>query len=704
MNLHASRFLLCALAAALTSGQVLAQLPQPRLDRAFPLGGKAGSEVQIEVSGKDLEGAKSLRFDHPGIKSEAVKTNIFKVTIAPDVPAGTYELRTVGTYGISGSRLFAVSRGLTEVLEKEPNDSPEQAQAVPMNSAINGNSDNNGDDYFRFPARKGERVTIDCQALRLDSTLRATLILSTAEGKVLAQSKPYYHRTDPFLDFVAPADGDYLVRLYDMTFTGGLPYRLIISNRPHIENVFPPAVAAGETATLTVLGRNLPGAKPAPEFIVMDQPMEKCDITIKAPGDAVELQRFAFINHPATPSLNMRGWQLQPRELEGALGPITLLHAPFPVVLEKEPNDTAETAQEIALPATVCGRFDKPGDADWYAFAAKAGEQIAVDLICERMEAPGDPFVIITDAKGNEVASFDDHGANINALAQFNRDPLGVFNVPADGTYRLLVQERYRNGGPRYQYVLNIGKAQPDFFPVVIHETNPQPSCPVVRKGGSDYCEICLNRRNFNGPVTVEAEGLPPGVTFPPHFVSPQTQFATLVFTAAPDAAEWAGAIRLKAWATIDGKRVEREVRCAQRRWNIANISVSRVNREICLAVRGTAPYAIHLPSDTLGAAPGGTVEFKIGIERRWADFKGKVQLTGLNLPPGFSIATLEVPPEKNEILAKLSVAANVPPGAYTVVLRGDAQLPFQRDPATPGKANVRVTDPSTALTVEVKK
>ena len=46
--------------------------------------------------------------------------------------------------------------------------------------------------------------------------------------------------------------------------------------------------------------------------------------------------------------------------------------------------------------------------------------------------------------------------SNFNALAQFNRDPLGVFRFPSDGVYRLLVQERYRNGGPRYQYVLKL--------------------------------------------------------------------------------------------------------------------------------------------------------------------------------------------------------------------------------------------------------
>ena len=73
-------------------------------------------------------------------------------------------------------------------------------------------------------------------------------------------------------------------------------------------------------------------------------------------------------------------------------------------VPEREPNDSADHAQRLTLPTVVCGRFDRPGDADWYAVHLKAGEGIAVELWCERLGLPGDPFVIVTDAKGRELA------------------------------------------------------------------------------------------------------------------------------------------------------------------------------------------------------------------------------------------------------------------------------------------------------------
>jgi hypothetical protein len=692
-------FSLCVLCAL--CGETVAQLPHIRLDRILPLGGAAGSDILLQITGKDLDDTAALHFDHPGFKAELVKPNQFKVHIAADVPAGTYEVRVVGKYGISAARVFAVSRGLTEVAEVEPNDSPEQAQAVAMNVAINGTSDGNGDDYFRFPAKKGERVTIDCWAFRLDSTLRASMVLSTADGKQLLQSKPYFERTDPFLDFIAPADGDYIVRLYDMTFSGGLPYRLVISNRPHIENAMPVAVVPGETVELTLRGRNLPGGQPTDEAIVSGAPLEKLKVAVAVPGDLTG-KPFGFVHHLPSASINARGLQVWPKGLENALNPLTLAVADAPVTREVEPNDSPETAQAVSLPTVISGRFDRPGDVDYYAFTAKRGEAVAIDLLCERIDMPGDPFVIVTDAKGTELVTLDDHGANINSVAQFNRDPLGTFTAPADGTYRLIVQDRYRNGGPRYVYALRLGPPRSDFYPVVFHETPTDPTCPVVGRGGSAFYEVFLNRRDFSGFVTIEAEGLPPGVTCPPVQLGPQMQHANVVFTAVPDAPEWAGAIRLKAWAMIGDRRVEREVRCSQRRWPIANINTSRVCREVCLAVRGTAPYALQAPPESVHVIAGAAGEFKVTAERRWPDFKGKVQLNGLNLPPGFRVPATELPADKKEVMVPLNVAANVPPGIYTLVLRGDAQVPFARDPKATSKPNIRVADPTTPITVVV--
>jgi hypothetical protein len=679
----------------------MAQLPQPRLDQIFPLGGRAGSQVVVEIAGQNLDGIKTLHVDHPGFKAEPIKDNQFRVTIAANTPPGTYDLRAVGKYGITASRLFAVSRDLTEVRAADGNETLDKAQAVPLNTVVNGKSTANAARWFRFPAHKGERVTIECQAFRLDSSLRPVLVLSGPDSKELARSRPYFGRVDPLLDFCAPADGDYLVGLRDFTYTGDQPFRLVISNRPQLDYAFPPAVVPGEKVELTIAGRNLPGGKPDAKEIVLGQPLQQVQMLFTAPTNS---HRLTYHVHVPSPTVNARGFQLWPQGMENALNPVTLSYATAPVTREQEPNDTPEQAQKLTLPTVVCGRFDRPGDVDWYSFTAKAGETIAFDLLCERLERPGDPLLLISNEKGEELASFDDHGQSDEALTQTNRDPLGIFAVPADGTYRVQVQERGRRGGPRYLYALRIGKPQPDFYPVVYHETANEPTCPVVHRGGSAFYLLCLNRRDgFVGQVTIEAQGLPRGVTCPPVHLGPQAEFAAIVFTAAPDAPEWAGAVRLRAWATINGRRVEREVACVQRRSadGGGTNNASRACREICLAVRSEAPYGLKPVRDRVTVAAGGTVEFKITLARHWSDFKDKVQLSGLKLPPGFEAAVAEVPADKSETVVRLTIAADVPPGTYTVVLRGDAQVPFAPE-SSAAKTNVRVADPALPVTVVV--
>jgi hypothetical protein len=734
-SIRLSYFFLFPFSFFLVVGECRAQLPQIRLDRIFPLGARAGEQVVLDIAGKDLQEAKALHFDRPGFKAELIKPNQFKVTVTGDVPPGTYEVRAVGKFGISGSRLLAVQRGLTEVREVEPNDTLDKAQAVPMNVAINGTSDANGVDYYRFPARKGERVTIDCQAYRLDSLLRASLTVLTADGRELARGRPYFDRFDVLIDFVVPADGNYLVRLHDATYNGDLPYRLVISTRPLLEVAFPPALAPGPSAQVVALGRNFATA-PSSTLLrsvansiclcsCLQIPLSPCHLVtlspclfpapapsgwealpccITPPTDPRAIARLDFSVHLPAPALNARGFQVWPKEVPDALNPLTLLWASAPLTLEREPNDTPQTAQQLTLPTVVCGRFDQPGDVDWYAFTAKAGEKIAVDLYAERLGWPGDPFVVVVDGNGNELETYDDQGNAMDPFSQQSRDPAGVFTVPADGTYQLRVQERYGGGGPRYVYALRVGKAEPDFYPLMFHETTNDASCPVLRRGGTAFYEFCLNRRDgFDGPATVEAEELPRGVSCPPVYVSPQTEFATVVFRAAADAPEWSGPIRLNAWATIGGKRVERAVACAERRFPDGNANnTARACRQVCLAVRAKAAYVLQVPAVKRLLPPGGSLEVKVKAERYWPDFKGAIQVAGWKPPPGFDVTPAEIAADKTETRVKISAGGDVPPGVYSLVLRGEAQIAFQPDPNMADKPIYRVADPALPLTLVV--
>ena len=137
-SVFTSRYLLLGAMtiASMVPASAVAELPLIRFDRLVPIGASAGTTVQVEQAGGDTDGVTELLFDHPGIKSEHVKDNrVFKLTIAADVPVGTYDCRLVGRFGVSNPRLFQVTHGLQDVEEKEPNNEAEQAQLVPINSA-----------------------------------------------------------------------------------------------------------------------------------------------------------------------------------------------------------------------------------------------------------------------------------------------------------------------------------------------------------------------------------------------------------------------------------------------------------------------------------------------------------------------------------------------------------------------------------------
>src|SRR6184192_1067464 len=124
-------FRFASLLTTLLVAPARAELPSIRLDRLAPLGAAAGSTVEVQFTqGADIEDVKALLFDHPGFKAEFVKNTIFRVTVAADVPAGTYDVRLVGRFGVSNPRLFAVSHGLTELTKKEPNNDRATAQPI----------------------------------------------------------------------------------------------------------------------------------------------------------------------------------------------------------------------------------------------------------------------------------------------------------------------------------------------------------------------------------------------------------------------------------------------------------------------------------------------------------------------------------------------------------------------------------------------
>lgn len=698
----------CAWGGLVRPAPLAAELPSIRLHRLQPLGAAAGSSVEVEIQGADLEGLDRLLFDHPGISAQPVpdKERRFLVSVAPDVPPGTYDVYLSGRFGVSNPRLFMVTQGLGDVADQGQNHSPEAAQPLAIDSAINGVADGNAVDFYRVPLVAGQRVLIDCHAQRLDSELDGVLALTTLDGRPLASSGDYFGQ-DPFLDFVAPVDGDYVIALHDLSYRGGAPYRLVVTARPQVELVFPAAVQVGQTATLTALGRNLAsvGGRPS-AWRLGDWPLEELTFPIQFSPELLERGEFRFRDHPrhhstapTAATCTLVGAQVEVPGVNAAGSHPPVLATSDKVVLESEPNDNQDAPQPLTLPLVVAGRFDHPRDADWYEFTPPEKGMYAFNVYCERIAGRADPYLVIADERGGRIHEIDDYGHRVNAFDGHLRDPSQEVSLEADRKYRVLVQDRYGRGGARYHYLLEIRPAEADFFPAVIHRSNPEPRGLTLFRGTADWLDVVVHHRgNARTDVTITAEQLPPGVHMTPTTIVNDIR-GTVVFWADADAPVFTGPIRLWATAEHEGRTIRREVRPYSRvRGNVG----SSPQRELMLAVREEGPFELRIEPPEIEVAAGATADLTLHLVRHWPQGIGTVSIQPLAFPGTFHLGNFDMAAEVASSPLRITVQSNARPGRYTLSVLGQAQVPFHKDPASSERPQTLVSIPSRPVTISV--
>jgi hypothetical protein len=217
----------------------------PFVTAIFPLGGRAGKRIAVELKGWNLPAGK-LTEDTKG------------------KPAGVYPISARSGQLVSNHVPFAVD-ALPEVLEKEPNNRQENAQRVTLPVIVNGRIDQPGDwDVFRFNGRAGEEMVAEVSARRLDSPLDSLLRLTDSAGRELAVNDDaedkgaalLTHQADSRLNFKLPANGVYYLHLGDSQGKGGADYayRLRIARpQPDFElRVVPSSINARAGATVPV--------------------------------------------------------------------------------------------------------------------------------------------------------------------------------------------------------------------------------------------------------------------------------------------------------------------------------------------------------------------------------------------------------------------------------------------------------------------
>jgi len=698
-----------------------AELPQPALTAIHPPGGRQHSQVAVSLLGSDLDDLRTLVFSHPGITATPILSppteldpearpipQRMLVSIGPDVPPGVYDVEAVGRFGVSNARSFVVGTG-AEVVKERDVDSVATALDLPTDGTVSGRAVAGKADHYALTLKAGQRLRAEVWSRRIDSRMVPVLSVLDAAGKVLATPRRA-RQEDPLLDFIAPADGRFVVRIHDRFASGGeeLFYRLAVSTGPQIDGVFPPVVKPAATpderATLTLLGSALPLGLPA--GLAADvEGLEQALVPLRlAPPQSGAVARTHWRLHaPRDAASQLVDLQV---DLPGMpQTPLPVLVSAETVVVEHNHNDSPLEPQAVTLPGCIAGRFYPQRDRDWFGFTAKAGERFVFEVFSARLGLPTDPALLIeqvtTEADGRttakEIAYADDGPSEFQGgiLDRPTADPLVEFKAPADGSYRMLVRDLKgeSHSSPEHVYVVEVRRPRPTFHLLALlaqpHRADAERTLiatPVLPIGGTVGIDVLvLKSDGFSGDVTLFAEGLPAGVSAAPTVAAARSNRALLGLTAAAGSQPWAGTIRVVGRATIGGEEVVQTARVAMLRWN-ADPKVQhpklRELHSLPLAVTpDTAPLSITTHESRIWeTARGGKLSVPLDVVRQ-PEATGGLTLTAANLPAELKVPEVKIEEATTSTVAAIELDPKLPAGTYQIVLRGLAKEKYARNP-----------------------
>jgi hypothetical protein len=480
-----------------------------------------------------------------------------EVTVAADARPGSREIRLVTWRGVSNPLVFDIGEvpefqrapmntAQIQVLGKEeqslrsrPEDEAEQRVTLPC--TLNGQVASGEVNRYRFAAKKDQRLVFSTAARRLipfiadavPGWFQPVLSLYDAQGHEVAYDDDYLFRPDPVIFFKVPKDGEYVLAINDAIFRGreDFIYRITAGELPFVTSIFPLGAVAGQPAKVGMTGWNLGGA-------TLDVPPKDA-----APGlISLAARTSAFVSNPMPFAID----NLPERFDNDATG---------------GPSQGPRAPQELILPTIVNGRIDRPGDSDLFEFKAHAGEQIVAEVIARRLDSPLDSVLTLIDSSGKILARNDDRpdlGAGINT---HHADSYIMRNIPADGTYRIVLEDAARGGGDAFGYRLRVGPPRPDFMLRVV------PSSLALQSDGEAPLTVhAIRLDGFIGRIEVRLAAPPAGFEAPPVMLAAGQAQVTLGVRTTLKTTPGTVDLVVEGVAHIDGREVVRRAVAAEDR------------------------------------------------------------------------------------------------------------------------------------------
>ncbi len=507
---------------------------------------------------------------------------------------------------------------------------------------------------------------------------------------------------DPLIDFRAPADGAYLVKVFDLSYLGGNTqfYRLDIDTKPRVEFAVPCVVSRGRSTRVKLFGRNLV-MRPAGIDKGTGLALDSVEVEV-TPPPAGRSELIPLPRRPAQASVEVFAYQYP-----GGHAPVLIGVTDVPVVSGAPKNNLPTHAQELPVPCEVSGQLAGGNERHWYAVQARRGEVFWLEAFGERIGSPVDLDVVVLDAAGQkELLKLTNCSENLGGyrFPTMHSDPAGRWVAPADGRYLFLVRNRI--GGlesePRRVYRFSIRREEPDFQLAVLARRTDQPAAINLARGGRERVEVlAFRRRGLGGPIRVTAEQLPPGIQCPDVWIGPGQDRGTLVLTASRDGPPFVGALNLMGHADVGGVEFSRRALGGTMVWPGRPMPSGRLTQEIPLATAADAEFLLTASPAHALIDQESVLDVEVMIEGRSREPTFPLRITGVGLPrvAGNTLGT--IPAGKTKGWLSVFFPAALPPGFYTFAVQAEAE------PTAPTKgrapASAGVTWVSNPITVEVR-
>lgn len=511
---------ICLLACALTGAA--AEFEPATLARLHPLGGRAGTIVEIEILGTHLDTASGVEFDcadlvwkHTTSRDKTRMTGL--VAIAADASPGGHVVRVLTTHGPTTSLLFNVGQ-FPALIESDHRAVP--SLPVEIYGRLDGPTDH---DTYWITVKAGERWLFDLRAMDHGSAVEARMSLVTSNGERLVHNDDRDHFDEnPLIEHTFTEAGLFGVKLDQyrgprgFTFGKNNAYILRISALPRIRWVSPLGARRGATARFSIGGT------------AIDQ-IREAWLTQVRRGEYVRLtyphtMPVAFGDDPpraaAVPRINGRFAKGTAEFAIPATAPTGLwrLWLAGPAGVAEGPNieisGSPEVSEESAVRAmptgptfTINGTLSQPRERDRYRIEARAGVPLHFWTLSTQLGGPYlDTVLTLRDPDGRKIAEDDDVVAGYGGL--LGNPDSSLFYTPAkDGPLILEVRDRLNRGGPAFPYRLKFDHRKPGF------QLFTTPENFAVRKGETATVKVHLVREaGFEGEVEIWFEGMPEGV------------------------------------------------------------------------------------------------------------------------------------------------------------------------------------------------